>query len=50
MSVASRHDIIEAGPANDEETNNFTVDWDGPDDPSNPKKLAGLFTILPARD
>lgn len=45
MSVAPGHDMIEAGPANVEnETNDFTVDWDGPNDPNNPKKLAVLST------
>ena len=31
--------MIEAGAANENEMNHFTVDWDGPDDPNNPKKL-----------
>lgn len=50
MSVASRHDMIEAGPPNANETNYYTVDWDGPGDPKNPKKLAGLSTNCPVQD
>ena len=36
--------MIEARTANEGDGNHFTVDWDGPDDPSNPKK-----SDLPAR-
>lgn len=30
--------MIEAGVANENEGNHFTIDWDGPDDPNNPRK------------
>ena len=30
--------MIEAGITGENEANHFTVDWDGPDDPNNPKK------------
>ena len=30
--------MIEAITAGENERNRFTVDWDGPDDPDNPKK------------
>ena len=30
--------MIEAGTARENEGNHFTVDWDGPGDPSDPKK------------
>jgi hypothetical protein len=30
--------MIEAGTTGETEANHFTVDWDGPDDPNNPKK------------
>ena len=30
--------MIEAGTTGENEANHFTVDWDGPDDPSDPKK------------
>ena len=36
--VSRRQDMIEAGAVNKREGNQFTVDWDGPDDPNNPKK------------
>ena len=30
--------MIEASAAGENEMNRFTVDWDGPDDPDDPKK------------
>lgn len=39
MSLPSRRDMTEAGTVDEHETNNFTVDWEGPEDPKNPKKL-----------
>lgn len=30
--------MIEAGTTGENEANRFTVDWDGPDDPNDPKK------------
>ena len=35
--------MIEA--ANADETNHFTVDWDGPDDPNNPKKSDSRISL-----
>ena len=35
--------MIEA--ANADETNHFTVDWDGPDDPNNPKKSDSQISL-----
>ena len=42
--------MIEAGDRN--EGNHFTVDWEGPDDPNNPKKsgfFIGLYGALRER-
>ena len=42
--------MIEAG--NENEGNHFTVDWEGPDDPNNPKKSGppmGLHRVLHAK-
>ena len=47
MSVASHHDTNEANAANRDETNHFIVDWDGPDDPSNPKKFGPVINHSP---
>ena len=51
MSAATRHDVIEVSPASENEPNHYTtVDWDGPNDPNNPKKSASLSVNRPARD
>ena len=46
MSLPSHRDMIEAGTVDEHETNNFTVDWDGPEDPNNPKKLDPVTVSL----
>lgn len=40
--------MIETGNVSGNEPSHFTVDWDGPDDPGNPKK-SGLPTEYDAR-